>query len=87
MTPEEKSKELIEKFIPLVKNWDCNLDAALHEDDILKIAKNCANIAIDEILQPYDKWSIEKVIYSLFYENVKQEISIYENSNSNSPHS
>ncbi|CAL67415.1 hypothetical protein [Christiangramia forsetii] len=43
--PKEKAKELIEKFIPDAKYWDCYNDVPLDEDH----AKNCALIAVEEI--------------------------------------
>ncbi len=58
MTEEEKAKELIEKFRPLVKTWDCYNDEPLPDDEIMADMKKCALIAIDfaeKILEEYDE--------------------------------
>tara|TARA_R110000772_G_scaffold39449_1_gene92754 strand:- start:244 stop:453 length:210 start_codon:yes stop_codon:yes gene_type:complete len=67
MTPKEKAKELVDK---MSLDWYCN---ECHND----FAKDCALIAVDEILDlnlglsncDENNWKIEK-----FYEEVKQEI-------------
>ena len=63
MTPKDKAKELVNKFIPHVQ-WK------LGQDEIIQRAKRCALIAVDEILSvpyllKYEAW---------FYKEVKQEI-------------
>jgi hypothetical protein len=47
MTPQEKAKEIIKKFIPHAKYWDCYNDEPLEENH----TKQCALIAVEEILQ------------------------------------
>ena len=63
MSPKEKAKELVDKFSPLAKNWDCYNDEPLEENN----AKQCALIAVDEIIQNF---------FSNFdyWQQVKQEI-------------
>lgn len=65
MSPQEKANELVQKYLPEVRGADrynYNL-----EDMNVFIAKQCAKIAVDEILKlelndGYDKefWSIVK---------------------------
>jgi hypothetical protein len=50
MTPKEKCKKLIIKFSPLVTTWNCYNDAPESDDIILRDAKKCALIAVDEII-------------------------------------
>jgi len=50
MSPSNKAKEIIEKFMPLVTTWDCYYDVQLTRDQILPDAKKCAMICIDEII-------------------------------------
>ena len=74
MTPKEKAIELIEKFKNYVDFEDAILD---YQECIIKNAKLCALIAVDEILDlnlgfsncDENNWAIEK-----FYIEVKQEI-------------
>ena len=49
-TTKEKAEELITKFSPLVTIWDCYNDAPESSDMILRDAKKCALIAVDEII-------------------------------------
>ena len=72
MTPKEKAQELVEKFLPQVRGADrynYNL-----EDMNLFIAKQCALIAVDEILilitaiDGTEHWQN-------YYEKVKTEIT------------
>jgi hypothetical protein len=73
MTPQEKAREIIKKFIPHAQYWDCYNDELLEENH----AKQCALIAVEEIIDlnlglsncDENNWSIEK-----FYIEVKQEI-------------
>lgn len=69
MTPKEKAKELVDKFSPLAKNWDCYNDEPLDENN----AKQCALIAVDEIInagKDVDEFS------DSYWQQVKQEIEI-----------
>lgn len=64
MTPKEKAKNLIDKFTPVARIYpDVDKDFYLTND-----AKQCALIALDEILNT----CIESMIY--YWEEVKQEI-------------
>jgi len=44
MNAEDKARELVDKYIELL------LDVGLYRDDVLNNAKNCADLAVDEIL-------------------------------------
>ena len=50
MTPKEKAIELVEKFEPLVTTWDYYNDSPRWWQDILVDTKQCALIAVNEIL-------------------------------------
>jgi hypothetical protein len=63
MTPKEKAKELIHKFYP-------NVQWKLGQEDCLKRAKNCALIAVDEILEHCYQ------VMKPFWLEVKQEIEL-----------
>jgi hypothetical protein len=65
--PNEKAKELLDKFRPHAKYWDCFYDEPLKENH----AKQCALIAVDEILKVAFYTTDE--IYN-YYIKVKQEI-------------
>ena len=64
MTPKEKAKELVDKFIPQVQ-WK------LGQEEIIQRAKQCALIAVDEMIE-------ETIIYpslrKIYWERVKNEI-------------
>jgi hypothetical protein len=51
LTPEEKAKSLIESYKPLVTTWNCYHDCPAEEEDILRDAKKCALIAVEEIIE------------------------------------
>ena len=69
MTPKEKAIELVGKFSPLVEYWDFYNNELRINEDILKDAKQCAIIAVDEILnitlsyagKDYDFWQEVKI--------------------------
>jgi len=65
MTPKEKAKELIDKFIEHTQEWD-ELDG--YVNDIYK-AKKCALIAVDTVL-----WMASHYATIEYWQQVKQEI-------------
>jgi hypothetical protein len=65
MTPKEKAKELIDKFIEHTQEWD-ELDG--YVNDIYK-AKKCALIAVDTVL-----WMASHYATIEYWQEVKQEI-------------
>lgn len=76
MTPKEKAKELVNKFIEYTKVFD---DCEGWVEDIIS-AKQCALIAVDELIKAFEELSIEESgrIYMDFghgyWQEVKQEI-------------
>lgn len=91
MTPQDKAQELIKKFDPLVYPYLGSgfMTNTEDEDVILKNAKKCANILVDEILEAtvkykairekveYSKTGFDNVvhkIYDSFWLNVKKEL-------------
>lgn len=73
MTPKEKAKELVYKFYPSVQ-WK------LGQEDCLDRAKQCALIAVDEILWEIIKYADNSKEYvtenTNYWEKVKQEIEL-----------
>ena len=63
MTPKEKAKELVEKYFIVIDN-------SHPLEDILKTAKQCALIAVDEMLSL--RYLLKKETW--FYKEVKKEI-------------
>lgn len=68
LDPKEKARELVDKYTPLVKNWDCYWDVPLDDDIIISDAKKCARIAVEECLHT----CVESSIY--YWKEVKEEI-------------
>jgi hypothetical protein len=62
MTPEEKAKELVDKFIP--------------EEESIEFShvKQCALICVDEIIEALEHNSWQNKDWVNFYDEVKQEI-------------
>ena len=71
MTPEEKAIELVDKFYNYVNVWgnDGNADYKL----AIKNAKQCALIAVDEIIFVVSKYNDTQAEVS-YWQEVKQEI-------------
>jgi len=72
MTPKEKAHELIEKY----KNINNVIFTLIKDKPLIWIAKKCALIAIDEMLEEI-KDSADKeivVLRIIYWEKVKQEI-------------
>jgi hypothetical protein len=71
ITAHDKAVELIEKFKPLVTIWDCYNDSPQDEIFVIKDAKQCALIAVNEILN----LNIPDFLSYQFWEEVKEEIT------------
>jgi hypothetical protein len=75
MTPKEKAENLINKFRLHSRYWDCRNDEPLEENH----AKQCALIAVDEILieirKIYDIYTEVNIIKIYqYWQDVKTEI-------------
>jgi hypothetical protein len=70
MTPKEKAKELTFKYEDLVTTWDCYYDCDIEIEDRLPSMKECALIAVNEILE------LLKILErnNSYFLEVKQEI-------------
>jgi hypothetical protein len=71
MTPKEKAEELVLKYLKI--RTDKMFNGWWHK----KMAKQCALIAVDEVLkyQPYDVYTIEQCNnVNNYWHEVKQEI-------------
>ena len=75
MTPKEKAKELVYKYQYLVNTWDCYNDESIEMIYRLPDMKQCALIAVDEIINYLldSDWALvnNKANY---WNEVKQEI-------------
>ena len=70
MTPKEKAKHLLWKYLPILEGWK--------ELDSFK-AKQCALIAVDEIMDILDKEGYYEDDNKMrYWQEVKQEIKKYE---------
>ena len=67
MTPKEKARDLVYKFYPSVQ-WK------LGQEDCLDRAKQCALIAVDEILKILEHSIPEK--HTIYWQDVKKEIEL-----------
>ena len=77
MTPKEKAKELVEKFIPYTRVFH----EVLGWEDYIDSAKQCALIAVDEIINSNYKNTLNDLGYRYtvnelndYWQEVKQEI-------------
>lgn len=74
MTPKEKAKELVYKYQNLVKTYDCYWDTEIPVEDRLPEMKQCALIAVNEIIKALRKDLPEIGLGKGYWYNVKQEI-------------
>ena len=77
MTPKQKAKKLVEKFIPKFSYWDYYNDNSRDINLITKDAKEVALIAVDEIIKsnPTTVHGVSDFRTNIYYwEAVKQEI-------------
>ena len=74
MTPKEKAKELFDKYrdvsISFIDSIEGNGDMRMNNED----SKECALIAVDEILDFMFLSEIENSFWINYYNKVKQEI-------------
>lgn len=75
MTPKEKAIQIIEKYCEIIGNKKGVLVNFLN-DSIWQKAKQCALIAVDEIIEQLPEWSIDYEIQEQhkYFKEVKQEI-------------
>ena len=77
MTPKEKAKELVDKFYQTTPNesW-INQPIGLKEEyKAWEQSKQCALIAIDELIKEQTMWQNGEVNPVLYWQEVKQEIN------------
>jgi len=75
LTPKEKAKELVDKYIPMTKSFVTNIGWV----ESPELAKQCALLCVDEIIQHAEKaYRNEDIIIGakLYWEEVQQEIEI-----------
>ncbi len=66
MTTKKKAKELFDKYYPL---------ASSYVDDRHGVAKQCAKIAVEEIIKEQTMWQNGDPNPVLFWQEVKKEIN------------
>ena len=69
MTPKEKAKELVEKFTPMFSYWDYYNDCSRDTNLIIRDAKQCVLIAVDELIK-----ATTPLTSTYYWKEVKQEI-------------
>jgi hypothetical protein len=82
MTPKEKAEQLVESFIPFSLNEATTEDGFYYSESIqLWNAKQCALVAVDEIIKSNYKNTLNDLGYRFtmndldcYWEEVKQEI-------------
>ena len=70
LTPKEKAKELYSLFSKHAKYWDCYNDSPLEIDH----TKQCALIAVNEIISIKILWFQKDTEYLDFWQEVKEEL-------------
>ena len=70
LTPKEKAKELYTLFSKHAKYWDCYNDSPLEIDH----TKQCALIAVNEIISIKLLWFQKDTEHLDFWKEVKQEL-------------
>jgi SOS response regulatory protein OraA/RecX len=73
MTPKDKAKELVDKFIEPTMEFD-ELDGYVEDKDN---AKQCALIAVDEVIEALHEHHWQNRLIINYWEEVKQEIENY----------
>jgi hypothetical protein len=74
MTPKKKAKQLVCKMYGCEINTDLNNIYIINGDGYF-IAKECALIAVNEIINLIGQYSIEPFVFDIdYYQEVKQEI-------------
>ena len=68
MTPKEKAQELVYKYQYLVNTWDCYNDESLEMIYRLPDMKQCALIAVDELIKQVTHSDVG------YWQEVKHEI-------------
>ena len=64
MTPKEKAEELVEKFKSITVKYVLNGEA--NGGDVFDEAKECAIIAVDEIIEALDSFGYSGCMYDRF---------------------
>ena len=70
LTPKEKAKELYDLFSKHAKYWDCYNDSPLEIDH----TKQCALIAVNEIISIKLLWFQKDTEHLDFWKEVKEEL-------------
>lgn len=67
---EDKARELVDKYVELL------LDVGLYRDDVLNNAINCAELAVDEILNDNPNIYDSDRLNHKYWKNVKEHIRL-----------
>lgn len=68
MNAEEKAWDLVNKYVELL------LDVGLYRDDVLNNARNCADLAVDEILNDNPNIYDSDRLNHKYWKTVKEHI-------------
>ena len=74
MTPKEKAKELVDKFENIVPMIDGYYSYQEMIEEHFNKSKQCALIAVDELIIEKNKWENGSFYTSKYWDYVKQEI-------------
>jgi hypothetical protein len=74
MTPKEKAEELVFQFKIEIHNHVPSLQSRIFESCVLKSAKQCALIAVDELIKLYEILKPHRGFKISYWDEVKQEI-------------
>lgn len=76
MTPKEKAKRLVDQFSLFVTTWNCYYDSPENPDNILRDAKQCALIAVDELVKDNERSEsiVNAGLNKEYWQQVKTEI-------------
>ena len=72
MTPKEKAKELVDKYINLYPSYIVMFQGDL--DKVQSDIKQCALIAVDELIYSHSQDTTDNQFY--YWQEVKQEIEL-----------
>ena len=79
LSPKQKAKELVHKYEYLVDTWDCYNDEPLELEFKLPKMKQCALIAVDEIINSSPRypsnvdWDDCGATHQYYYEEQREE--------------
>jgi len=77
MNAKDKAKEIIKKYRPLVKLWDCYFDEPRKEEEIIADTKKCGIIQVDAIIQALEITTGHCELRTLDYHEVQKDFQYW----------